>query len=66
MTDKHFLRACICFVNFDQGRSAAEACRNIRQTYGAKSTSESNVRRLFARFKEGNQSLSDDERSHRP
>jgi hypothetical protein len=51
---------------YDQAHSAAEAARNIRKIYGANSLSDSNCRKWFSRFKEGDRGLQDLPREGRP
>ena len=65
MNQKMLLRACALY-EFDQGHSAAEAGRNIRNTYGEDAISDSNCRKWFARFRDGDRSLEDHEREGRP
>ena len=52
------MRACALY-EFDQGKSAAEAARNIRNTYGNEAMSDSNCRKCFAKFKAGDRTLQD-------
>ena len=59
------LRACALY-EFDQGHSAAEAGRNIRNTYGSDAISDSNCRKWFARFRSDDRTLEDLERDGRP
>lgn len=65
MDEKVFIRACALYEH-DQGRSAAEAARNIQKTYGNEAMCESTCRKWFARFKEGDRSLEDLPREGRP
>lgn len=65
MDQKMLYRACALY-EFDQGHSAAEAGRNIRNTYGSDAISDSSCRRWFARFKSGDRTLEDREREGRP
>ncbi len=61
MDQKMLYRACALY-EFDQGHSAAEAGRNIRNTYGSDAISDSSCHRWFARFKSGDRTLEDYER----
>lgn len=65
MDTKTYIRACALY-EYDQGRSAAEAARNIKKTYGEDAIGESTCRTWFARFKDGDRSLHDLPREGRP
>lgn len=65
METKVFIRACALY-EFDQGRSAAQAARNLQSTYGEDAMSERSCQVWFSRFKEGDRSLQDLSREGRP
>ena len=65
MNKTTLLRACALY-EFDKGLSAAEAARNICNTYGVNAMSLSNCRKWFARFREGDRSLQARPREGRP
>ncbi|XGW33644.1 hypothetical protein V3C99_017782, partial [Haemonchus contortus] len=62
---KSLLRASMWY-NFKQGKSAAESHRAISEVYGDEALLESQGRRWYQRFKNGNESLEDEEHGSRP
>ncbi|CAI9724122.1 histone-lysine N-methyltransferase SETMAR-like [Octopus vulgaris] len=62
---KRDIRAILLF-NFKKGRKAAESARDINETFGEEMTSEWSARKWFKRFRSGDLSLEDRERSGRP
>lgn len=65
MDSTTLMRACALY-EFDRGLSAAKAAKNIRETYGEDAMSDSNCRKWFARFRDGDRSLQDLPREGRP
>ncbi|XP_013773352.1 histone-lysine N-methyltransferase SETMAR-like [Limulus polyphemus] len=51
---------------FKKGNYAAEATRNIHSAYGEECLNEKTCRRWFAKFRSGNFSLEDEDRTRRP
>lgn len=60
----HFRHLMVFY--FRKGKNAAETVRKIAAVYGEGCVAESTVRKWFARFKNGNFELEDQERSGRP
>ena len=58
MDNMMLLRVCALY-EFDQGHTAAKACRNIRNTYGSDAISDSNFPKWFPRFKSIDRTLED-------
>jgi transposase len=58
-------RAAIKFY-FELGKSAAKTYELLQKVYGSDSLSRSMTFEWFKRFREGQESLEDDERSGRP
>jgi len=56
---------CLLY-EFNRKSNAAEAAKNLRQTYGENSLSDSQCRKWFARFRSGDHSLQDLEGRGRP
>ena len=53
-------------MRFKKGNSAAEAARNIHSVYGEECVNERTCRRWFAKFKGGEFTLEDEDRTGRP
>ncbi|ETN85330.1 hypothetical protein NECAME_16803 [Necator americanus] len=56
----------VLLYEFESGRPAAEAHRNLSQVFSTEALSERSVRARFHRFKAGNKKLEDEDRSSRP
>ncbi|CAD5206156.1 unnamed protein product [Bursaphelenchus okinawaensis] len=65
MDRKHFMRLCLLY-EFKQGTSATVAHREILQVFGSDAYSRSQCEKWFKRFKNGDESLSDQEHGKRP
>ncbi|KAK6750447.1 hypothetical protein RB195_002430 [Necator americanus] len=66
MLDQKFrMRACMWY-DFKQGKSAAESHCALSEVFGEEALSESQCRRWFQRFKNGNESLEGEEHGSRP
>lgn len=63
--EKYRIRTCLLY-EFQLGHSAALAHRNVVTVFGQESPSERTCRDWFAKFKSGDFSLEDNERSGRP
>lgn len=64
VTDTH-IKHCLLFL-FDSGHKAAEAHRQLVQTYGQDAPHYNTCASWFQRFKSGDRSIEDKERSGRP
>ncbi|XP_017796825.1 PREDICTED: histone-lysine N-methyltransferase SETMAR-like [Habropoda laboriosa] len=65
MLDKKQLRA-IFLYELKRGRKAAETARNINEAFNQDTVNERAVQRWFARFRNGDESLKDEEHGSRP
>ncbi|KJH42570.1 hypothetical protein DICVIV_11443 [Dictyocaulus viviparus] len=65
MLDKKQIRAIFLF-EFKMGRKAAETTRNINNAFGPGTANERTVQWWFKKFRKGDESLEDEERSGRP
>ena len=65
MVDKKQIWAIFLF-EFKMGRKAAETTRNINNAFGPGTAKERTVQWWFKKFRKGDESLEDDERSARP
>lgn len=66
MSNQKFrLRACLWY-EFKQGKSAAEAHRALFQVFDEDALSESQCKRWFQRFRDGDESLEDQKHGSRP
>ena len=65
MLEKKQIRAIFLF-EFKMGRKAAETTRNINNAFGPGTAKERTVQWWFKKFRKGDESLEDDERSARP
>ncbi|XP_061024038.1 histone-lysine N-methyltransferase SETMAR-like [Dama dama] len=65
MLEKKQIRAIFLF-EFKMGRKAAETTRNINNAFGPGTAKERTVQWWFKKFRQGDESLEDDERSARP
>ena len=54
------------WYDFKQGKSAAESHHALSEIFGEEALSESQCRRWFQRFRNGNESLDDEEHGNRP
>lgn len=62
---KYVLRASLLY-DYKQGKSAADSHRTLCLAFGANVLSESQCRRWFQRFRDGNENLEDEEHDRRP
>uniref|UniRef100_UPI00211D1629 Histone-lysine N-methyltransferase SETMAR n=1 Tax=Homo sapiens TaxID=9606 RepID=UPI00211D1629 len=65
MLDKKQIRAIFLF-EFKMGRKAAETTRNMNNAFGPGTANERTVQWWFKKFRKGDESLEDEERSGRP
>ncbi|PIC48334.1 hypothetical protein B9Z55_007346 [Caenorhabditis nigoni] len=66
MSDQKFRLRAFLWHEFKEGKTAAEAHRSLPPVFGENALSKSQCRRWFHRFRSGEESLEDDERSGRP
>ena len=65
MDQKLKIRERLLF-SFKMGKSAAEACRNVNESFGRDVVSEPTCRRWFTKFREEGENINDKQRSGRP
>ena len=63
--DKRLIRTIFLF-QFKLGRKAAETARDINEAFGLRTTNDRTAQWWFNKFRSGDESLEDDERSGRP
>ncbi|PIC33252.1 hypothetical protein B9Z55_013297 [Caenorhabditis nigoni] len=66
MSDQKFRLRAFLWHEFKEGKTAAEAHRSLPPVFVENALSKSQCRRCFHRFRSGEESLEDDERSGRP
>ena len=62
---KNYLRH-IMHYEFKKGNSAAKAARNIHSVYGKECVNKRTCRRWFAKFRSGDFTIEDEDRTRRP
>ena len=65
-TEDHIHIRHVMLHHFKKGWTAAQSKRDLDETYGEETISESQCRRWFARFKSGDLSLEDKQGKGRP
>ncbi|CAJ0924556.1 unnamed protein product, partial [Mesorhabditis belari] len=62
---KYRMRVCLWY-DYKQDKTAAESHRDLLRVFGDEALSETQCKRWYRRFKEGDESLEDEPRQGRP